>query len=644
MATTPILPRAQSALSGGGPPSTEWFDFFRNLLLFAQENIDNPAVIADILARLDELEAHEGDTFAIQGLFSVRVSGTPAGGIVQLYLDGDVDDPGNTFYYGTGPTGEKTWFAVADAVAGADSVIQSVGLDGVSTFNLDGDVLAPGNLFGYGTNMAGAKGWYRPALFESTGVLDGGTLSINGADNTKFDIALSIIGQSDYSVNPASPERTVISFGPSIGVTVANLAIIATYVGIQMPGGTVTQQSSPFTAAQTRFIAPLGAVISNGVNLIAVNNLPNVMRAGINQVQDLMTAIGPMNLSGNVISPNGAGLDMNKSAGVVFKQGSNFTNDEDNPHGLALPALTGFSFNYRLSTGTQFASTTVVDPSNYESPLGTLTAVPAANRFTIQRFTVFTSNLIRAQYGQNVYNTMADAEAALSTEAFATETNIAENGILLCFLIVEDGATDLSDPGQAKFIPASKFGAPVGSGGTSITNTDALPEGLVNLYFTAARVLATVLSGLSTATSAVITAADTVLSALGKLQAQITVIAPGPPSGTYTPTLFNGANISGSVASVWQWMRVGNTVTASGRLDISTTVAGGTLSTIGMSLPVASNFATPANLAGAGGMGYTPYVTALVIGDSVNDRASVNFHSPNTAATAGLFTFTYTVI
>jgi len=57
--------------------------------------------------------------------------------------------------------------------------------------------------------------------------------------------------------------------------------------------------------------------------------------------------------------------------------------------------------------------------------------------------------------------------------------------------------------------------------GTSAATTTDLTEGS-NLYFTTARVLATVLAGLSTATRAVITAADTVLSALGKLQAQIT--------------------------------------------------------------------------------------------------------------------------
>ena len=52
-------------------------------------------------------------------------------------------------------------------------------------------------------------------------------------------------------------------------------------------------------------------------------------------------------------------------------------------------------------------------------------------------------------------------------------------------------------------------------------STDAVTEGATNLYFTAARVLAVVLTGLSTATNAVITAADTVLYALGKLQKQI---------------------------------------------------------------------------------------------------------------------------
>lgn len=63
------------------------------------------------------------------------------------------------------------------------------------------------------------------------------------------------------------------------------------------------------------------------------------------------------------------------------------------------------------------------------------------------------------------------------------------------------------------------------SGAVSLPNTtlltDSMAEGSTNLYFTAARVLATLLAGLSTATNAAIAASDTVLAALGKLQAQI---------------------------------------------------------------------------------------------------------------------------
>lgn len=64
--------------------------------------------------------------------------------------------------------------------------------------------------------------------------------------------------------------------------------------------------------------------------------------------------------------------------------------------------------------------------------------------------------------------------------------------------------------------------AGVATGATKNSSTDELVEGATNQYFTAARVRAVVLTGLSLATNAAITAADTVLVALGKLQAQIT--------------------------------------------------------------------------------------------------------------------------
>lgn len=53
-------------------------------------------------------------------------------------------------------------------------------------------------------------------------------------------------------------------------------------------------------------------------------------------------------------------------------------------------------------------------------------------------------------------------------------------------------------------------------------STDAVPEGAVNQYFSVARVMNAVLTGLSLTTNAAISATDSILGALGKLQKQIT--------------------------------------------------------------------------------------------------------------------------
>jgi len=63
--------------------------------------------------------------------------------------------------------------------------------------------------------------------------------------------------------------------------------------------------------------------------------------------------------------------------------------------------------------------------------------------------------------------------------------------------------------------------------GSGATNTDQLPEGTSNLYFTTARVLATLVSGLSLVTGGAIVSTDSVLVAFGKLQKQINDLVSG---------------------------------------------------------------------------------------------------------------------
>ena len=60
-----------------------------------------------------------------------------------------------------------------------------------------------------------------------------------------------------------------------------------------------------------------------------------------------------------------------------------------------------------------------------------------------------------------------------------------------------------------------------GGGGSGASDTDGLPEGILNKYFTETRTRGTVLTGLDTTTNSAISATDNILQAQGKLQAQI---------------------------------------------------------------------------------------------------------------------------
>lgn len=116
-------------------------------------------------------------------------------------------------------------------------------------------------------------------------------------------------------------------------------------------------------------------------------------------------------------------------------------------------------------------------------------------------------------------------------------------------------------------------------------------------------------------------------------------------SGTYTPTLTNVANVDASTAYACQWMRVGNVVTVSGRINVDAT-ATGTQTDVGMSLPIASNFAG----AGSNECAGVAFAHAIAGGfniqaDTTNDRANFSSVDINTTADAAyFFTFTYLIL
>lgn len=113
-------------------------------------------------------------------------------------------------------------------------------------------------------------------------------------------------------------------------------------------------------------------------------------------------------------------------------------------------------------------------------------------------------------------------------------------------------------------------------------------------------------------------------------------------SGTYTPTLTNTTNVAASTAYLSQWIRVGNVITVTGKVDIDVTSAAATL--MGLSLPIASNLATEQNLAGTANSAAAASLSAAIRADATNDRAAVVFTATSTTNDSYFFTFTYTVL
>jgi hypothetical protein len=61
--------------------------------------------------------------------------------------------------------------------------------------------------------------------------------------------------------------------------------------------------------------------------------------------------------------------------------------------------------------------------------------------------------------------------------------------------------------------------------------------------------------------------------------------------GSYTPDITNQTNISASsIPSPWSWIRIGNIVLVSGRVDITQTAGAGTFTEARVTVPVASTF------------------------------------------------------
>ena len=318
--------------------------------------------------------------------------------------------------------------------------------------------------YGDGSNLTGLPSGNIP----DTGIIEANGLSINAFDPSKFDVNLTVGYILDDTTDVLNPISTLINFTGSTGsnpsgITLTYLATApVTFIGLT--GDTtadVVQSLTPFTPTQRRTTLQIGVVAhSNNLTAEFVNAQPVVGVDTNQQMYDLFESLGSFNIgngdAGNIYGPNGSNLSLDKTSGNVFGSGLNFTNDPKNPHIKTLAAVSALFFRYRTQDSTEGPTIFDVDPNHYDN--GGVTALTPSNKFTVQRIIMFPSNNTILQYGQNIYDSLDDAEGSLSTEPFVIESNAESNGLLRGFIITKQGATDLTNVFEVKFIEASTFG------------------------------------------------------------------------------------------------------------------------------------------------------------------------------------------
>lgn len=308
----------------------------------------------------------------------------------------------------------------------------------------------------------------------STGILIGGELSVNPGDDTMVDIGDTYGVIVDYTTTPSAPTVTKVTYAADT-VTITDLVSPITWLLIDSTGAVVQQTTRP-TNTQRRSHLVLGGVLVAGGGIIEDQSLPNYPPQTLNQLYDFMDALGPFNISGNLLTPAGANLQLAKTAGTVFDRafnhfaGSTLTSD---PHVSSTAAQNPVTMRYVTQVqAPAVATVTIVDPTMYDVG-GTITAVPGGSGVsTIQRVYITPLNTVSAQvviqYGQTAYASLEEAIAAIGRQGFVRNPSL-QDAILLGYVVAKKSCTNLSTSADARVIQAARISGNAAGSGDSLS-------------------------------------------------------------------------------------------------------------------------------------------------------------------------------
>lgn len=254
--------------------------------------------------------------------------------------------------------------------------------------------------------------------------------------------------------------------------------------------------------------------------------------------QDQDASVQTATTNANTAAANAAGsaAAASTSAGAASTSETNAATSATNASSSAGAAATSetnaSNSAAAAATSASNASTSATNAATHEANAATSDTNAAASASTAQKWATKTDAevVVGQGYGALKYANDAAASAAAAAASASsaagggvTSVNGRNGAVTLASADVGLGNVDNKSSATIRGeITSSNVTTALGF--TPLSNaatTDAVAEGASNLYFTVARVRATVLTGIDLVTNAAVAATDTVMSALGKLVAKL---------------------------------------------------------------------------------------------------------------------------
>ncbi len=299
-----------------------------------------------------------------------------------------------------------------------------------------------------------------------TGVITGFVVTANAIDTTLVDISAG----KALIVDSSSPDDImvhIVEFAGQIGFDPNVPASTQMWIGIKRnatSGEAELIVQSSFSQSEKRSIAPIARLWTNASEeLVEVRSYPTPAFNSAKTLEDIIYAVGPTNIAGNVFTPNGTNLLLDRSAGKAFRFGGNYANDPQSPNIVDDGEQVGISQYYYFVKGASSFSAIrpTVDPERYDNN-GVLTTVPV-NKWTAQRIYYWpNAQIVAVSYGRTYYQSKEEAMANWLLEG-QIETVFLEGGICRAIIVVQQGCTNLSNDVTAVLLPVTQTGGGSGS-------------------------------------------------------------------------------------------------------------------------------------------------------------------------------------